>query len=413
MTLRAAINTRINIEEYLLWSTVISAFLLIKVANAGLDVMLGYPVILINSLILLVFDRLKIHRNHLIAILVLIGFSLLGMRQSPTPINAVFSQVLGIGVLSVYYFSALTTFGLTVPQWIEVYIRVAFAVAIVGLLFWPVFADHRLKAFYAEPSFYVYMTLPALGYCLNTYLSDRRYGLEALIFILSYILADSSLGYIGLALAFIFAFAHRLKGWQALAGGILFCILAIGLYFSSAGFQIRARDTAVAVTNQNLANVNLSTFALLSNLYVAGRTLETYPATGVGLGGYRYIYDAYIGEVTGLDLKNFIELNREDANSMFLRVAAELGIPGLIILFSFLIVCARVRGSPYREIRNALLPYLLVRIGRFGSYFSPELYFFSGLFMLNYLEYRKSLVGDISAPEIGGRSVLFRTTPKV
>ena len=178
MTLRDAINIRVNVEEYLLWSTIISAFLLINVAHVGLDIMLGYPVVIINILILLVFDRLKIHRNHLIAILVLCGFSLIGMRQSQTPINAIISQLLGIAVMSVYYLSAITTLGLTVPRWMELYMRAAFAIAIVGFLFWPfqiLFSDHRLKAFYAEPSFYVYMTLPALGYCVNNYLSYRRY----------------------------------------------------------------------------------------------------------------------------------------------------------------------------------------------------------------------------------------------
>ena len=69
----------------------------------------------------------------------------------------------------------------------------------------------------------------------------------------------------------------------------------------------------------------------------------------------------------------------------FVRVAAELGPLGLIALFSFLIVCANVDGQPYRAIRNALLPYMLVRMGRYGAYFSMELYFFVGLYLLNYL----------------------------
>jgi len=61
------------------------------------------------------------------------------------------------------------------------------------------------------------MTLPALGYCLNLYLSRRQFGTETAIFILTYLLADSSIGFIGLLLVFVFAYAHRLKGWQVLA----------------------------------------------------------------------------------------------------------------------------------------------------------------------------------------------------
>ena len=78
--------------------------------------------------------------------------------------------------------------------------------------------------------------------------------------------------------------------------------------------------------------------------------------------------------------------------------AAELGIPGLIVLFGFLILCARVKGPPFEAVRNAILPYLLVRLGRFGAYFSVELYFFVGIYLLNYLDYRRSLLHTPASP---------------
>jgi hypothetical protein len=83
-------------------------------------------------------------------------------------------------------------------------------------------------------------------------------------------------------------------------------------------------------------------------------------------------------------------LNRDDGNSLFLRVAAELGMPGLLVLLGFLIVCSRVGGPPYQTIRNATLPYFLIRFGRFGAYFSVELYFFVGLYLLNYMQSREA-----------------------
>ena len=94
-----------------------------------------------------------------------------------------------------------------------------------------------------------------------------------------------------------------------------------------------------------------------------------------------------------------------------LRVAAELGGVGLIALFGFLIVCAQVDGKPYRQIRNALLPYFLIRMSRFGAYFSMELYFFVGLYLLNYLDYRRQAAVAVpaarpdppSAPPAGAR----------
>jgi hypothetical protein len=397
------LDTRIDARQYLIWSTLISAMLLIVVAHVGIDLWLAYPFVLINTCVLLYFNQLRIHRNHLIAIAALFGFSVLGARMSSTPIQSVLSQMAGIAVMSVYQFSILTGFGLTVRRWMELYVRVALGLAIIGLIRWPLgrilhAEEGRLTSIFYEPSFFIYMTLPALGYCINRYVNDRQYGWEALIFLVAFVLADSAVGFIGLLLCLVFTFVPRMKAWQLPVAGVALCGLVAGLYFGSENFALRARDTVTSISTQRLTDANWSTFALLSNVYVTTQAVADYPATGVGLGGYRYAYDKYIGSLTGIDLSDMPELNRDDANSMFLRVAAELGFPGLAVLFGFLIACGRVRGSrTHSEIRNALLAYLLVRMGRLGSYFSPELYFFAGLYLLNYLEYRNSRSGVFPA----------------
>jgi O-antigen ligase len=210
--------------------------------------------------------------------------------------------------------------------------------------------------------------------------------------VLSYLLADSALGYAGLMLTFMLIFSRHLSFWRILGGLVLMAAAVGALFFASDNFRLRARDTVVAVATQDLSGSNGSTFALLSNLYVAGRAFIDHPLIGVGIGGYGHAYDIYIEDLTGVDLKNLpFNLNKEDANSLFLRVAAEMGIVGLVALFGFLITCGRVRGSPYREIRNLFVPYIAVRMSRFGGYFSMEIYFFMGLYLLNYLNYRRSI----------------------
>jgi len=190
------------------------------------------------------------------------------------------------------------------------------------------------------------------------------------------------------------------------------CISVAGLYFGSANFQLRVRDTVVAVASQDLSGTNASTWALLSNFFVVGRTFAIHPLTGVGIGGYRYVYDEYISEITGVDLSNMPELNKDDANSLFLRVAAELGVPGLFVLLLFLLICARVKGFPYREIRNAMLPYLLVRMGRYGGYISPELYLFVGFYVLNYAQYRNSIKPSGTTGVSERATLLFPALPR-
>jgi O-antigen ligase len=392
--IRAALNRRIGIEEYFVWSTVAALLMLVPLVRPAFQS--GYIIIILNSLLLLTFDGLTIHRNHILALLLLTAFSVVGARLSGTPLTAPASQILGISVVSVYFFNALTCFGLSLSRWMELYMRAAFALAVFALITWPAVAvftgDVRLRAVYSEPSFYVYVTLPAVGYCLNRFIQEKRYGRETLIFLLTYILADSSLGFLGLMLIALFSYAPHLRGRQMLAGGALLIVLMTGLYFASANFRIRADDTVVALVKQDLSNTTPSTFALLSNAYVAGKSFLEHPLTGIGIGGFAHAYDKYVDEITGAGLTDLLsmQLNRDDANSMFFRVAAELGFPGLLVLFGFLIVCARVKGSRYVEIRNAILPYLIIRMGRGGHYFSVELYFFIGMYLLNYLESRRA-----------------------
>jgi hypothetical protein len=389
---RGALHGRFALDDYLVWSTIVATLLLVPIFRPAFEV--GYIIVILNSLLLLAVNRLNIHRNHLLALLALSALGMVSAQLSGTPLTAPVSQILGISVLSIYFLNALANFNLSPRQWMELYMRAAFALAVFALISWPFISlysgDFRLRAIYSEPSFYINATMPAVGYCLNRFIQERVYGREVVVFLLTYILADSSLGFLGLMLIALLSYAPRLKGWKILAGGVLFVTLVGGLYFGSTNFRLRANDTIVAVATQDISGTNASTFALLSNVYVASQSFLAHPLTGIGIGGFAYAYDRYIGEITGTDIGNSLsmELNREDGNSMFLRVATELGLPGLGVLFGFLIICARVQGLPYIQIRNAILPYLLIRMGRGGHYFTVELYFFVGIYLLNYMQSR-------------------------
>jgi O-antigen ligase len=395
--LNSILNRKITLESYLIVSTSISVFLLIIVAHVGLDIFLGYPIVIANTIILFWLGRLIIHPYHAAAIGALATISLAASIFSPTPFNAILSQILGVSMMSIYYFSMLVTTGWSLRRWMELYSYIAFGICLFGLAGWVyLIASHdidgRLKSIFAEPSLYVYTTLPAVGFFMNCWMTEKRYGRELLIFVLSYILADSSLGFFGLLLTGLLAGSRHVTFWRITVSILAIACLTTGLYLASGNFRLRARDTAIAIATRDVSNTNGSTFALLSNFYVAGRAFLEHPLSGVGIGGYRYIYDIYILDLPGINLKNLpFNLNKDDANSLFLRVAAELGLPGLLALLSFLITCSRVKGPPYREVRNAMVPYFIVRMSRFGSYFSLELYFFAGIYLLNYLAYRRNL----------------------
>jgi hypothetical protein len=393
----ALANKRFEFDEYITLSTVASLFMVQKVAQVGVDLYLGYPVVIANALALLTLNRLYVNPKHIFAIAALAAFSLVSAHYANTPVQAVVAQILGISLMSVYSFSVLTSFGMTLSDWMEIYARFAFGVAFFGILYFPLqrFADYgeayRLHSIFSEPSLYIYLTLPAIGWYANVWLRTRRYGWDLLVFGVSYVLADSSLGFLGLGLVGAFIATSRLSFWKTLGAGLLGMAAFAGLMLASSNFRLRVLDTFFAVSNADISKTNLSTFAVLSNAYVTFQTFLDHPFLGVGVGGYRFQYERYIGDLSGIP-KDFLDLqvNMFDASSMFLRSLAEFGIWGPLILISFLTICAQVRGPRYLEIRNALLPFFIIRMGRYGAYFSMELFFFVAIYLLNFMEYRRS-----------------------
>ena len=399
-------NHPIRIDQYLVYSTVFSTFLTVMLAHKGVDIFLGYPIVLVNTLILLAQDRLVMHRRHAIIVLAATVISFIASAKSGTSGISILAQVMGILLFSIYFFSMLTNFGLSVPRWIHIYSQFAIGIVLLGFVLWvarhlhliPMGRDGRLTSIFQEPSLFVYCTLPAFGIYTNAYLRDRSYRLEFWLFFFAYILAESSLGFLGILLIAFYAALPRLNFWRMLGFIFAAAFALTGLFFASANFRLRVVDTAVAIATMNISNVNSSTFAVLSNAYVTAKTFLSNPLIGVGIGGYQFAYTKFIPAIgNSVQDPDLITLNMFDASSLFFRTAAETGLLGIGALIAFLVICSRVRGDQHIAIRNALMPYMLIRMGRFGAWFSLELYFFVGLFLLNYLHSR-SLHGTARRP---------------
>jgi len=402
----------IRMDQYLVYSTVFSTFLTIMLAHKGIDIFWGYPVVLVNTLILLGQDRLVMHRHHFAIVLAATVISFIASARSGTSGMAIIAQVLGILLFSTYFFSMLTNSGLSVPRWMQIYSQFALGIVILGFAIFIARhlglmapgRDGRLTSIYQEPSLFVYSTLPAFGIYVNSWLRDRRYEVEVFLFFIAYALAESSLGFLGILLIAFYAALPRLNFWRMVLFFLAAAAAFTGLFFASFNFRLRVVDTAMAIVKMNISAVNSSTFAILSNLYVTFKTFLSNPLIGVGLGGYQFAYTKYIGVISAnVQDPDLITLNMFDASSLFFRTAAEMGLLGLIALIGFLVVCSKVRGDQHIVIRNALMPYMIVRMGRLGSWFSVELYFFVGLFLLNYLHSR-ALYGTARRPRHEGPS---------
>jgi O-antigen ligase len=393
----AILSYPIRMDQYLLYSTVLSVFLTVMLTHKGIDIWYGYPIVIVNTAILMAQDRLIMHRHHAMIVLAATVISFIASARSGTPGVSIVAQVLGILVFSIYFFSMLTNFGLSVPRWLHMYCQFALGIVVLGFAMFvarhlhllPPGRDGRLTSIYQEPSLFVYATLPAFGIYTNAYLRNRIYRLEVCLFFFAYVLAESSLGYLGILLIAFYAALPRLNFLRMIGFALAATAALAGLFFASANFRVRVVDTVVGIVTMNISHVNSSTFAFLSNAYVTVKTFFSNPLIGVGLGGYQFAYTKYIGAIgSSVQDPDFLNLNMSDANSLFFRTTAEMGLLGLCALLGFLVVCSRVRGDQHIAIRNALMPYMIVRMSRLGAWFSLDLYFFVGLFLLNYLHSR-------------------------
>ena len=164
---------------------------------------------------------------------------------------------------------------------------------------------------------------------------------------------------------------------------------------------MRVDDTAKALGSDGripAEKINLSTFAIFSNFLVTKESLSNNPLIGSGIGTHALNYDKYIGIYFSEDnIWREMELNREDANSLMLRLLSETGIIGAALFLLFILHYS----IPYKEhalangnnyylwmINNGILASIILRLVRFGNYTVLGFPFFLLLFIFSYRYYK-------------------------
>jgi hypothetical protein len=242
--------------------------------------------------------------------------------------------------------------------------------------------SYRLQSVTLEPSFIAYTFAPVVFLSIYNLFNKRHFLISRLwsvLFILAYVLTFSSVAYFSLLLCLVLLFFSR---WTirklVLSGGAitLIALVAIGMYRLFPDVRLRVDDTlfgfSADITKPEVYTaVNLSTYALLSNLYVTQEALKEKPFFGNGIGTYKAVYDKFLPA----HMKAYWALNRADANSMGLRLFAETGIVGLTIFLFFLYhFKASMRAGYSSEekvlwiINNGILVLLILTVLRNGNY---------------------------------------------
>ncbi|MGO4517943.1 hypothetical protein AB4Y89_19270 [Terriglobus sp. 2YAB30_2] len=389
----------LSVERYIHFSTVWGIFSAVLVWHAGATIFLFYLVMLSNLMLIWALQPPVVLPRWLPGFLVyLLATGIVGTVRGTDSLGETFKQ-LGAISLSVFYFANFFhAEGNLVNRAWTTYIKAAYLFALIGILIWPVqyIYDHhlvRLQGMASEPAAFCLLTMPALYWYASQWLRFGKCRKETLWMALAVACSSSSIGYSALAVGLLLLFGKRFTGIVMATG--LVAVLMVGIYLVSPDVRLRVDDTFGALSNNDVSATNVSTYALVSNMYVTGRVLAEHPILGNGLGSHVISSDRFVKDVPGEDLVEAAGwdagFNTRDAASLTLRSLSELGILGFLGILWF-IIHFRVKGeSGHADISSAILTCFFQKLLRGGGYSNPEQFFFVLVYMLNYRQYHASL----------------------
>lgn len=386
---------KINLNKYLLHSSVFAIFTEAFKYRFIIDLKLFYFILFINLILLFKYKKVTIN-SFLITLLAFLFFhSSIAYLWIGIPPNFMLSQILGIAISCTYFYNVLKLF--TKEEVYDIYTKYSLFTAIIGF---PAFflginlnvnPDPRFSSFLTEPAHYALLVLPACYY----FFKRKQYTSFFTIF-LSLILTESSIAYIGCALIFILPNIN-LKRIKYAVGVIPFVIAVFyWVYSNNEKVKMRFDDTynslKVLDTGKFDETTNISTYALLSNFYIAKENFIEHPL-GSGIGSHYYMYhDRYKKLMRTPNYLYRLELddiNSKDAASLFVRLLSEFGIIGLLVTIFVIYLITKSFKDKSLIVEQSIGIYILLKLFRDGHYFPPELFFFLIIF---YFSYSKSLL---------------------
>src|SRR5690606_16020199 len=112
-------------------------------------------------------------------------------------------------------------------------------------------------------------------------------------------LSGSSLGLLGLGVANLI-FRNKLSFFRIITPLILITFTLITVYSIFPPFKIRVNDTVKAISNKDVSGINLSSYALMANLYVSLESFKTNPLWGSGIGSHEISHKKFLKDIEGI-----------------------------------------------------------------------------------------------------------------
>lgn len=389
-----------NINKWLLNSTLFGVFSEALYIDIGIDFKLIYIIVLMNNLLLIAASK-TYYLNKLFnfGLLILFFISVFcAFIYDTDPVKLIF-QFVGVFVLGNYFFNLFRFLSVDYRVVFSKYVTIAYFLSIIGLLFLvfylvsgieisyemsklPFFGyrdlryNERVRSLLLEPAHFAGIILPAFFYTLSNFKTQKK---KFFVFFFTLLFTFSTIAYIGLFLSFLFVGGGR----SIIIKIVVAVFVLLGFFYAYTvvkDFKMRLDDTLVAFSDNRKSEVgdlNLSTYTLYANYFVTTEVLKDNPIFGHGVASHPESYRTYIKDMYS---SNSTTLNMEDANSLMLRILSEMGVLGFLLVAVFI---SRNYVNDVDFIAKSILFYFFYKLFREGHYFSPEMYFFVVLYLQN------------------------------
>lgn len=386
-------------KNYLIYSTLFCVFASDNIYHRSsfneIDIRLYYFIFAINLVFFAIKGSFEINKKILLLLFILSISGIAGSILAPEVLPRFLMSIWGISFLSIYYYIFFRKTNVSYMFLFQKYTVGCILFSIYGyieFLFYILKNNKiiRFDSFATEASVYCMLVLPAFYYFLQKVIRKRENFLEFLCLFVGILLSGSSVGLIGLIFSFILSIRKwKIKVIVPAIGAI--CLVILTAYNTHEKFSGRV-DSALAILQEkedlvNISGLNLSSFYLLSNSYVAINSAYTTYGLGHGLGSHSNTYKSTILNV--LNTSNLGEDYQKapfDANSLFNRILSDLGYWGIIFTFFFFRKYRIKDPGIHQIISRAILVTLLCRLVRDGRYFNADLFFFLSGYIVIYLE---------------------------
>lgn len=322
--------------------------------------------------------------------------------------NSVFSfskQCLGLFLNGIVYYLLIKLNSDKIEKLFIIYLKMTVVVAIIGILQeisfligfkhgydYSYLSPHirfggtawrmlRVTSIFQEPAHFGTAMMPAVFISILNILKWKNDFIDkkaCFLIIIGTMLSFSLIVYVGFLISFILIMFN----YQKTSVLVLFVAILLSFTFISytylPGIKMRVDDTVAVISGEKTPdNVNLSTFTLYTNAFVAYKSFMNNPLFGSGIGSHPKSHDRYIAQAN-IPGENNLYLCKKDAGSLFLRLVSETGLFGIFLFLYFIVkfYVSRKQDEHYWIISNSIICLFVLNLIRNGNYFYSGFVFF-------------------------------------